>query len=490
MRCIQCDVRQILKLATVLFLLFLLMSTLSLAKSKDRPEQAMAPEAYDAGVMRFEVVDEGRPFDPLHGITVGPRILVGVVFYPIEKGSGGDTPITQSYYHDGAAAYARTVEWGFKYSDYSGNCPNWPLSADEILGCVGQSVAGHLSSESEGTYAGGVKAEGPFPIIIQFNGAGGRGHQADVIGAAFARRGYIYVGLDAPGVSSLSPVGRGGLDSHADLKVALEGLPSCADISTWTAFPPPICFTSEHGEYGTADDGQIIWGSPYLWETYVVQRGDEYAAYGIAPTSFPVNMVGEEFFGYAFGSQIGAILCETDAGCDPLVAARQFDFPVGVHTQEEDWLITGFPYNDGSAEWAFWIHFPGYGDGLTPAPSPENRSPANRIIFESVAEGVPTHWTQLPDAGHINYISNPLMRYFDDVVLLPVRVFTFDFYTPLPMGLQQEIVVHYAAAFLDLTVKGRRGSLGALKTDRYDYVTPDGRGVTTMGRSLEVRLDK
>jgi hypothetical protein len=496
------------------------------------PEQRKAKLPYDAGVARLEVVDESQPFDPLHGIMVHPRILVGAVYYPIRRGAGGSTPINLSYYHDAPEdeSYSRTFGWGF-------GIPS--MYADAFLNDYDSSIEDHLDTERSGIYAEAPIAWGRFPVVIQLNGAGGRGHQADDIGGEFARRGYIYVALDAPGVSSLTPIGRVSLEPYPDLATALGGLPLCEPTSDGR---PPLCFNPGPGEYGVADDGGIVWGSGDLWETYEVQRardavamlekvkkmlrwradtrrvgilgislggpptfvapqlidalrglrGDRFAAYGIVPSPFAVNWVGEDVLGYPFGSQIGAILCQGVPDCEPIEAARRLDFPVGIHIAEEDWLITGFPYSE-SAEWTFYntypSHgFPGYGPGLTPEPSPENRSPANRIFFESVSEGVPALWVQVPDSSHLSWNSNPLMRWFDDNVLEPpIQVFApYGLYEPLPMELQQEILVHYAAAFFDLTLKGRKWSaLGALKTDRYENVTPDGRGVTVETRSLE-----
>ncbi len=524
MRCSKRTYRRILRAVTGVAAAVLLAAPGVVAGP---PEQGKAKLPYDAGVARLEVVDESQPFDPLHGIMEHPRILVGVVYYPIERGAGGSTPITLSYYHDAPEyeSYSRTFGWGFGIP--------W-MYADAFLNGYDSSIEEHLGTERGGIYAEAPIAQGRFPVVIQLNGSGGRGHQADDIGGEFARRGYIYIALDAPGVSSLTPIGRVSLDPYPGLAAALGGLPECS------ADRPPLCFNPGPGEYGVADDGGIVWGSGYLWETYEVQRardavamldrvkrtfrwkadtrrvgiigislggpptfvapqlidafrglrGDRYAAYGVVPTPFAVNWVGEDVLGYPFGSQIGAILCQGLPGCEPIEAARRLDFPVGIHIAEEDWLITGFPYSE-SAEWTFYntyplYDFPGYGPGLTPEPSPENRSPANRIFFESVSEGVPALWVQVPDSSHLNWNSNPLMRWFDDNALdPPIRVFApWGLYEPLPIELQQEILVHYSAAFFDLTLKGKRGSVGALKTGRYKHVTPDGRGVEVESRSL------
>jgi hypothetical protein len=512
---------------------FLLAATALAATPYHVPDRAPAAPRYDAGVARFEVVDESQPFDILHGILEHPRILVGVVYYPIARRAGGRTPITLAYYHDAPEyeSYSRTIEWYFKIPS---------MSADDILGMFGGSVEAHLSTERSGIYADAPIAQGRFPVVVQFNGSAGRGHQGDDVGGRFAQRGYIYVALDAPGVSSLTPVGRVGLDAHHDLAAALSALPPCQATSP---VEPPLCFNKTHGEYGVADDGGILWALPVSrWETYVEQRardavamlkrlrqvfrgradtqrvgivgislgapaafaapqlidalrhvrGDRYAAYAIVPTPFGVNMVGEDAYGYTFGSQIGEILCGRARHCDPLEAARRFDFPVGIHIAEEDRLIIGSPPPSDppppewapSAEWTFHLYYPGYPD----APSPENRAPANRILFDSISHGVPALWVQVPDADHIDFISSPLYRLFDDFFFLPYRVFSpYEPYEPLPMALQQEILAHYSTAFFDLTLKGKMSALKALKTDRFRELTPDGRGVEVEAKSLTSR---
>jgi hypothetical protein len=501
-----------------------------------RPVQAQAPSAFDAGVMRMEVVDEGRPLDPLHGVMVGPRILVGVVYYPIERSPDPGPSINLSYYYDVPQfeSYSRSVGWRAKVPS---------TQADGFLNLFGSSIEAHLNTERTGIYAGVPIARGRFPVVIQFNGSAARGHQGDDFARAFARRGYIYIALDAPGVSSLTPLGRVDLESYPALNSALEALPPCEPVPN----VPPVCFNAGPDEYGVADDGAAVWmppglpSEPWPWEAHEIQRardgvaalerieemfpgkvdtnrvgivglslggppafvapqlinalreveGDRYAAYGIVPTPFTFKMIGDDSFGQAFGGQIGEILCDGAPGCDPIEAVRQLDFPVGIHIAEEDVAITGTPGSD-SSEWNIYNYYPGYGPGLTPAPSPDNRSPANLITFQSVSDGVPALWVQTPDSDHLSASSDPIWRLIDDFIWVPeTRLFPpYDPYEPLPLELVQEIAMHYAVAFFDLTLNDGRGALGALKTGRYRHVTPDGRGVTVIGKSLEVRLDR
>ena len=490
------------------------------------PEQARARPPYDAGVVRFEVVDESQPFDPLHEIMAHPRILVGVVYYPVRRGPWPRPAIDMSFYNDPPEyeSYSRMLEWGWLLGLYG-------LDANTFLGFYGSSVQEHLDTERAGISEGGPIARGRFPVVVQFNGSTMRGHQSDDIGGQFARRGYIYVGLDAPGVSNLTSLGRVDVDSYPMLKDELLPLAPCVAIP---GDIPASCYNAEPAEYGVSDGGPVT--NVLARETYEVQRardavamieqverlfpgradtrrvgvlgvslgadaafvapqmidalrgvrGDRYAAYGVVPVPFLVNTIGlSDWTGHVFGTEIGAILCDGAPGCDPLAAARQFDFPLGFHVAEEDWLMIGTPEAPG-AEWGEYYFFPGYGPGLSPPPSPENRAPANRILFDSISKGVPALWVQVPDSGHLNWNSQPAYRWYDDYQLPPLRLFApGESYEPLSMELQQEILVHYAAAFFDLTLKGKRGSLGALRTGRYRHVTPDGRGVTVDAKSLE-----
>ena len=155
---------------TMLILGLLVPWTLANGNGPDRPVQSEAPPPYEAGVMRMEVVDQSSPFDSLYGINVGPRILVGDVFYPIKPGSGGETPITLAYYYDSPEAYARTVAAWFRVP---------AAIIDIVLGNFGTSIAEHLATQREGIYANAPLAEGSFPIILLFGGSGMRGHQSD-----------------------------------------------------------------------------------------------------------------------------------------------------------------------------------------------------------------------------------------------------------------------------------------------------------------------
>ena len=68
------------------------------------------------------------------------------------------------------------------------------------------------------------------------------------------------------------------------------------------------------------------------------------------------------------------------------------------------------------------------------------------------------------------------------------RLVTGEPFSPLDIEAQIEILAHYSTGFFDLTLKGKRGSLGALKTGRYNNVTEDGRNVIVEAKSLEEPL--
>ena len=481
---------------------------------------------YDAGVLRFEVVDETQPFDPLHGIMAHPRILVGVVYYPIPKKPRHRSPIDMSFYYDPPEyeSYSRTLEWGWSLGLLG-------VDANTFLGFYGSSVQEHLDTEREGIHEGIPIARGRFPVVVQLNGSAMKGHQSDDIGGPLARRGYVYIGLDAPGVTNITSIGRVDLDGYPELRDALAALPPCVAVPNAVPF---ACFNADDGEYGVVDGGTVMVPSGRLRETYVLQRardavamleqiehlfprradtsrvgvlgvslgakpafvapqlinalrgvrGDRYAAYGVVPVPFEVNAIGEtDDLGYEFGHEIGVILCGDRPDCDPLEAARRFDYPVGFHVAEEDWGVIG-TREAPMAEWMFYLGMPGYGPGKTPPPSVDNRAPANRLLFESISRRVSSLWVQVPDTGHVNWISQPAIRWFDDQYLPALRLFSLEPYEPLPMELQQEILVHYAAAFFDLNLKGNRKAIWDLKTRRYQALTPDGRGVTVDARSL------
>jgi predicted dienelactone hydrolase len=483
-------------------------------------EQAMVPPAYEAGVMRMEVVDHDSPFDVLHGIDVGPRILVGEVFYPIEPGSGGTAPTTMAYYYDTPAAYARTVAIWFGVPEEA---------VDGFLGLFGTSIAEHMAAEREGINANAPMADGSFPILLLFQGAGGRGHQADDLAREYARRGYIVVALDTSGVSVRTPIGRALDPAFTELINALSAIP-CPPVPG-----PTACYDIVNGEYVAADRGGVVWTSPFALEQYVVQRAYDavamietvksvfgsraddsrvgifgislggpptymaptlvdalrgmpharYAGYAIVPGAFTTRTIGmDNGKGGLFGETIGAILCQGDPACDPLVAATQIRMPLGFTLHQEDQRIIL-----NRERFFYFTPWPGYGPGLTDEPSESNRTPANLISFEAIPSGIPAIYVEVPDSDHMDFTTDPLFQLFDAFFLPDNRVFTGEPYTPLDLEKQIEILVHYSVSFFDLTLKGKRGSLGALKTGRYNNVTEDGRDVLVRTKSLEVWPD-
>jgi hypothetical protein len=487
----------------------------------DRPVQAKAPTPYEAGVMRMAVVDHDSPFDILHGIEVGPRILVGEVFYPIEPGSGGETPINLSYYYDSVDAYARLVAGWFGVP---------PAFADMVLSNFGTSLAEHLATPREGIYADTPIAEGVFPLLLLFHGSAMRAHQTDDLPREYAERGYVVVALDAPGVSPLTPVGRAMEPGFTELGTALGSLPPCFD----PLFASGICFDPVNGEYGSPDGGGLVWMAPYLMEQYVIQRAYDgvamieevkavfpdhvddtkvgvvgvslggpptfmapklidalrsmpdarYVGYGVVPSPMTLRSIGlDDGNGGLFGEAMGDIICQGDPSCDPFNAASSMNQPIGFGVAQEDGNIFNRENFLYSIPW--WL---GYGPDLSEEPSLSNKFPANRDVFESVVDGVPSIWVELPDSQHLDETTDPLFSLFDMFFMPDNRLVTGEPFTPLEIDTQIEIIAHYSLGFFDLTLKGKRGSLGALKTGRYNNVTEDGRGVIVEAKSLEVPL--
>jgi hypothetical protein len=176
---------------------------------------------------------------------------------------------------------------------------------------------------------------------------------------------------------------------------------------------------------------------------------------------------------------MGTILCQGVPGCDPLQAVSSMDQPIGFGVAQEDGNILtreSFLYN---------TPWPGYGPGFSEEPSLSEKFPANRDVFEAVIDGVPALWVEVPDSQHLDFTTDPFFRLLDTLLLPDNRLFTGEPFTPLETETQIEIMGHYAVGFFDLVLKGKRGSLGALKTGRYNNVTEDGRGVVVKTKSLE-----